>query len=382
MNALTNKWFNSPSALRYGGLIGLGAVVALLVGVDWKVVAGFIVAMIAIRVIDAGAKSRPLLGIRTPFENDAHVKQLPPLPFDAVAIVAAEVDECEALRAAQRRLPRTMRALAFEQSGPSKYADAKFKAAVTEFAGELETWLEEYAEAADRRYRTFHLPISVVNEARSAAAENVRLTVRLGPDARFVDRPEAIKAPPEPPDYNSIQSSYGRDILRMSNLAALASRHAYPVIPGLRGPEWHISKDGRTATFDLPRLHCKEAIEIEDDLFVLLRSRGEQVATWTISSTAGPVRREGELTFRCAEPETVGRGITRLAGLLAYPDVDIEGEDSEGDVLARRENPPISLPAPEGDDTISALRAMAQRNRIEALGLPVAEHLPAGADVD
>lgn len=363
---ILRRWLNLPVSARYALPMLLGASVAIALGIKWQIVGGVILVAIWLRVVDAIARSRPLLDIDLPFPGDRYEKQFPPLPFDAAAIVDAELKEARALRGPVGSAT-SFSAVALVRS-PSKYGAERHEKALGEFVEELTTWLDEYSKAADARYRTFHLPLKVRNLTEASAATDVRLTISLGRDARFVDQPAAIERPPERPAYEESPSYFGSLGLNARNLAGLdlALRRPRIVMPGTT-PQWRTSRDRRTATIDIGLVHGNELVELDDGLFVQVRDRGTEAVRWSLSATNAAGARSGEFELVCHEPPE-RKSIRRLKGVLEFPDVDIEG--IEGEVKpARQTNPPSSIQGPKGADGVLAIRAMVRRNERESLGI-------------
>lgn len=365
VNWIVEKWQNFPAVTRYALVLLVGAGVALAFGADPKVVGGFILAVIALRALEAVARSRALLELVSPFPDDSYTKQYPPLPFDTDKVVEAELKEGTELRKAMIARP-SFRALAIEPPVATKYSIAKHDAALKGYENDLREWLGDYAALADRRYRTFHLPLSIRNKAKSSVAQEVRLIVRLGPDAQFVDAPSPMVRPPERPEHRAPQGIFSSDF----KLPVFMNSMTVPRIALDRRPEWEISRDRRTATFDVTRVHGGELAELPQGLYVLVRNHGTQVVSWTMSATDGPGAKEGEMQLSCPAP-TTRPAETRLAGILRYPDVDLMGEDDGEIQLARREDPPRVVPPVDSHDAMSRLRLTAKRNELASLGLLV-----------
>lgn len=365
VNWLVEKWLNLPSIARYVIVITAGAVVALAFGADPKVVGGFILAVIAYRALEAVARSRALLELVTPFPEAHYTKKFPPLPFDADKVVSAERGEGTELRQVMIARP-SFRALAIDPPVASKQSIAKHDAELKEYENDLREWLGEYQALAELRYRTFHIPLSIRNKAKSSVAQEIRLILRLGEDAQFVGPLSPMERPPARPVHRAPSRVFPHGF----KFEPIMPPRIVPSSAFNRRPEWQISRDRRTATFDITRIHGGELAELPQDLYVLVRLHGTQAVSWTMSATEGPSAKQGQIELTCPKPRS-RPAITRLAGILRYPDVDLEGDDDGEIQPARREDPPSSVPQIENDDLGSKLRVIAKRNQLESLGLPL-----------
>jgi hypothetical protein len=363
---ILRRWLNLPVSARYALPMLLGAGIAVAVGIKWQIVVGVIVVAIWLRVVDAIARARPLLDVESPFPDDRYEKQHPPLPFDTAKIVDAELEEARAIRGPIGK------STSFSSVGlmrsPSKYGAERHEKALGEFAEELTAWLSTYSEAADARYRTFHIPLKVRNLTEASAATDVRLTLSLGDGARFVDSPAVLEQAPERPEYEETPNYLGNLGRSAGHLAGLdlALRRPRIVLPQST-PQWRTSRDHRTATIDVGLVHGNELAELDDDLYIQVRNHGAETVRWTLSATNSTGARSGEFELVCQEPPARGK-ICRLKGILEYPDVDLK--DPDGKVKpARRVNPPPPIQVPDGADRLLALRATAKRNQRESLGI-------------
>ena len=373
MSSIVEKWINLPTWPKLVVPVGVVAGAAILAGIDPKVVVGLIVTTVWLRLVEAAARQRPMLALRLASGEDTIRKTLPPLAFDAEAIVEAEVLEAKQLRDAGLRTPNltaspALPGLNFSIRTIQSPGIARHDARLEEFSQELAEWLDDYARAADARHRTFHVPLTIANKARSAVAENVRVIVKLGEDARFVDRPAVMERPPaappfQPDVFGDRFKNFGSPEITMLNRSQL------PFVTS--GQEWKISRDARTATFDVSRVHGGEFAELDLDLYVQVRHPSEQKIDWIVSSASGAGRREGEIKLVCPAPKSA-RPITRLAGILHYPDVRLRGEGKDPAQPARTESPPSSVEIPEGADFRDQLRARGRIKRLESLGIPPA----------
>lgn len=363
---ILRRWLNLPVIARYALPTLLGASVAIALGIKWQIVGGVILVAIWLRVVDAIARSRPLLDVDSQLHGDRYEKQFPPLSLDAAAIINAELKEARAIRGPVGK------ATSFSSvgllRGTSKYGAERHEKALAEFADELATWLNEYAEAADARYRTFHLPLKVRNLAAASAATDVRLTVSLGEDARFVDVPAAFEQPPERPVSEEAPSYLGSLGLSARHLAGLDLGSHRPRFAVPRNtPQWRTSRDRRIATIDIGLVHGNELAELDDDLYVLVRKHGTETVRWTLSATNATGARSGKFELVCQAPPT-RESIRRLKGVLEFPDVDMKGDDGEV-TPARRNDPAPPSQVATGMDGLLAIRAIARRNERESLGI-------------
>ena len=286
-------------------------------------------------------------------------------------------------------------------------AKEEFKSEVETYEENLRAWLSEYSRESLARWETFRVSLALTNATGAAHAEAVEVVLEL-PES--VDRESAdlqVEAPPvrpayRPPQPRSLLPSAMAGWRGPSPMVSLRPDFDLDaVIPDLRSRHgWDESSDSRRLTAPRVELQPGRTVEIGEPLGLRAKGPGVHDIQWSVysQSLGHPVRGSFKLVVPEVDPTRPPFG--RVAGILRFPDAEVEREDTDADEAAdeggepvgsatrpiRSSDPPLAPPASDvkdGEaDVLATLREASRRWEWEALGLDPALDGPSSNRVE
>jgi hypothetical protein len=286
-------------------------------------------------------------------------------------------------------------------------AKEKFESEVETYEENLRAWLSEYSSASLRRWETFRMSLALSNATGAAHAEAVEVVLELPENVDGESADLQVEAPPvrptyRPPQPRSLLPSAMAGWRGPSPVVSLRPEFDLDaVIPGLRSQHgWDESSDSRRLTAPRVELQPGRTVEIGEPLWLRAKGPGVHEIQWSVysQSLGHPVRGSFKLVVPEGDPTRPPFG--RIAGILRFPDAEIEREDIDADEAAeeggepvgsatrpiRSSDPPLAPPASDvkdGEaDVLATLRETSRHWEWEALGLDPALDGPSSNRVE
>lgn len=404
--------------------VGVGACMVLVllvlglkaVGASWVNVAFAVIPLAVATLLVAGeprlhwlTRPRPKLTLVLDGAPGGRLESagLPPWPLDVDRIIANETAEAMDTVRDSRPLPSWLTRGTGLTASPTpedhERAKEEFKTEVETYEENLRAWLSEYSRESLARWETFRVSLALTNATGAAHAEAVEVVLEL-PES--VDRESAdlqVEAPPvrpayRPPQPRSLLPSAMAGWRGPSPMVSLRPDFDLnAVIPDLRSRHgWDESSDSRRLTAPRVELQPGRTVEIGEPLGLRAKGPGVHEIQWSVysQSLGHPVRGSFKLVVPEGDPTRPPFG--RVAGILRFPDAEVEREDTDADEAGepvgsatrpiRSSDPPLAPPASDvkdGEaDVLATLREASRRWEWEALGLDPALDGPSSNRVE
>ncbi len=248
-----------------------------------------------------------------------------------------------------------------------------FEKRLADYSADLSAWLEAYAELAQERVRTFDLALVVESAARGAYAESVTLELKLPDGFRMLEEIPEMGQLPADPSYKPPKTI---DPFRPMEMPGpfVPSRAFTPFdlasVISPRNSGWRETTGG--VERDIGEVHHGRTIELGEPLLLQAPHEGTFEVRWAFYTKS---RNRCRGSLQVVVPEASDRpAFTRLAGILAYPDltfVDADGTERERRTSDPPLSPPESTERPSGDEPLIGTRLVeaAARRDWDKLGL-------------